>query len=160
MHDELEMSGRLAARRARATGEAVGCVILVASDDARFTDVVGAMVTEAGFRVAVVQSDGDAALLLDAEPRILVCDATARSSVVTKVLVGAVSRRVPVLLLQSNTPADWARPSARLPRVSSLSFPFTRMAFVAALDGILPHADLHLLPPDAPPGAEPVEGPA
>lgn len=150
MIDKPRAVRRDAAPRPTAGGDAAGCAVLVASDDGCFLDVVGAMVAEAGFRVAIAHDPGDARLLLDASPRILVCDATALSSHVTQVLMEAVARGVPVLLLQSRTAADWARPSVRLPLVSSLSFPFTRVAFVAALDGILPRADLHLLPPDDP----------
>lgn len=125
----------------RTTGPRSGSrgVVLVASRSALFADIVGGMVSDSGFAPAFWAESEPAWLSVTrTQPSIVICDSEAPRSDVQRLLSEASVRGVPVLLSRSPSGNDFEPVLSVGQRVGWFTFPSTRDAFQATLEGLMP----------------------
>jgi hypothetical protein len=115
--------------------------ILIASPNGLFLDVIGAMVTDAGFMPAHQLGLEEASLQLTrTQPCIVICDCDGPPVPLQRFIDDVSARGIPLLLLTRKENAACARALNVPPRQTWLSFPVKEKTFRAALDGLAPSA--------------------
>lgn len=114
--------------------------ILVASDNALFATIVGDMVARCGFSPAFrIGGEGPRLSLARTQPCIVICDCTAPAHGIQHLISDASSRHIPLVLSDMRMPESINIQALALPRpLAWLTFPISRAAFGAMLDGLLP----------------------
>lgn len=112
--------------------------ILVASDNTLFATIVGEMVAHCGFSPAYRMGDeGPRLSLTRTQPCIVICDCTAPAHGIQRLIADASSRHIPLILSDMRMPGSVDMRALALP-LAWLTFPISRDAFGAMLDGLLP----------------------
>jgi hypothetical protein len=121
-------------------------IVLVASRSDLFADIVGGMVSDSGFAPAYsVESEPAWLAVTRTHPCIVICDCAAPADDVQRLLAEASVRGVPVLLSRSPTGGEFAPVLSVGQRVGWFTFPSTREAFQATLDGLMPGVSPRIL---------------
>jgi CheY-like chemotaxis protein len=114
--------------------------ILVASDNALFATIVGEMVAHCGFSPAFRFGDEEPRRsLARTQPCVVICDCTAPAHGIQHLIADASSRHIPLVLSDMRMPESVNMRTLTLARqLAWLTFPISRAAFGAMLDGLLP----------------------
>jgi len=114
-------------------------VVLVATRSASFADIVGGMVSDSGYApVYWAESEPARLPVTRTEPCIVICDCDGPKDDVQRLVTEASARGVPVLLSRSQAGNEFEPILGVGQRVAWFTFPSTREAFKASLDGLMP----------------------
>lgn len=124
--------------------------ILIASADASFAELVGAMVARCGFTpVYPAIAEEPRLALRRTQPRVVICDCAAPNGL-RRLIVEASARRLPLVLSDPRVDQHGAaRARSLLHHVAWLTFPISREAFGRMLDALLASDDTAHAHPNA-----------
>ncbi|MEP6493533.1 MAG: hypothetical protein ABJF01_12690 [bacterium] len=114
-------------------------IILVASTNAGFADVVGGMVLDSGFTPAYPRGvETPWVTVARTQPRLVICDCDAPVERIQRLVTDASARRVPLVLSRAPDACVDMKLLTLPSRFALLTFPVSQQAFCSMLDAMLP----------------------
>ena len=112
-------------------------VVLIGSGSGAFIEILSEMVAECGFEIATAAAAEPSWLAVTrTQPALVICDCSGPEQHARALLVEAVARGLPLLLIAASHEEVTVRPWPFLERIACLEFPIARERFGMVLDAL------------------------